>query len=652
MKNIRYTFVFVLFLVSFFGCKEYLDLVPEDDIKTVETIFERQSTAEQFYITIFEAAGGLEGSFRNDPAALGADEFATNGYARTKKRPDQDPTFFPAFLLSTGEQQTLNPWFSLWGKRSHGSITMFTNMYWNIRNANIFITHIDDVYDMSDEDKIQWKAEIKGMKAYFYFKLMQMYGPIVLIDENISVEEDVETMQVPRSHVDTCFNEIVRLCDEAIPHLVNSTMQPDSRKQTFNKEFVMGIKAKALLYAASPLFNGNDWFANFKNRNGEPLFSTTYDEKKWERAAKAIDEAVNECEHNGIFLTKGYSLKNSKMLNTIRDIQHSVLPVGFKGDEVIYSRGIGGASPPLSKYPTFSSKHFMYNPAITGNVNPTMRMVEAFYTANGLPIDMDKTWDFANRYKMGKETNTAYTKVIDVNDDVLNLHLRREARFYANIGFDGGYWELGSNNYIKMDPYRNGQNGTTKDRMDPLSPQNITGYWAKKILSPDERPVSAYLSNPAPFSYLRLPDLYLMQAEAWNEFSGPSEKVYNAINKVRERAGIPTVENAWLKYSKQPGKYKTKDGLRDIIRQERTIEFAFESSRFWDMRRWKTAHLEMNKPIKGWNVFGDNSKSFYNNYDGPIDVWTSNKFEAPRDYFFPISSKEVMVGNIVQNLGW
>ena len=78
-----------------------------------------------------------------------------------------------------------------------------------------------------------------------------------------------------------------------------------------------------------------------------------------------------------------------------------------------------------------------------------------------------------------------------------------------------------------------------------------------------------------------------MKAEAWNEYlTAPYyEHVYAPLNEVRLRAGIPDVESAWENYSNEPGKVKTKEGMREIIRREWNIEFAFEGRRFWNSAR-------------------------------------------------------------------
>ena len=92
--------------------------------------------------------------------------------------------------------------------------------------------------------------------------------------------------------------------------------------------------------------------------------------------------------------------------------------------------------------------------------------------------------------------------------------------------------------------------------------------------------------------------------------------------------------------------------LREIIRTETLIEFAFEGHRYWDLRRWLVAHDYHNKPLRGWNVFEESEKGYYNNGNGPISVYDKNNFKAPRDYLFPIENAQVQISNVTQNPGW
>jgi hypothetical protein len=151
-----------------------------------------------------------------------------------------------------------------------------------------------------------------------------------------------------------------------------------------------------------------------------------------------------------------------------------------------------------------------------------------------------------------------------------------------------------------------------------------------------------------PFPIMRLANLYLMYAEALNEFSGPSDEVYTYIDRIRARAGLEGVRESWAKYSSRPDRPNTQDGLREIIRRERTVELALEGKRFWDLRRWKQIDEFNNQPM-GWSILGETAEDFYR----VITVaHTPVKFGI-KDYFWPIKETALSVNrNLIQNYGW
>lgn len=306
----------------------------------------------------------------------------------------------------------------------------------------------------------------------------------------------------------------------------------------------------------------------------------------------------------------------------------------------------------LPKYDD-GSNHYLAGACLV----PSMKMVEMFYTENGLPIDQDLKW-VGNPYELGMETDLKYTDVVVLNEPMLNLHRRREPRFYASIGADRCCWRLGTGvdqNYL-VRVYQGEPWGLQEKRLSATAPQNITGYFLKKGTS-SRATLSAhqgYLASlgESPVPVFRLAEIYLMAAEALNEYKqAPDAEVYKYLNVVRKRAGIPDVQEAW-RNAKDPTKVTTRSGMRDIIRQEWNIEFAFEGYRFWNVRRWKIANIELNERPMGWNITGADTASFYNNERGPVVVSSGNKFIAPRDYFWPIRSEEVQTAGCVQNPGW
>jgi len=147
---------------------------------------------------------------------------------------------------------------------------------------------------------------------------------------------------------------------------------------------------------------------------------------------------------------------------------------------------------------------------------------------------------------------------------------------------------------------------------------------------------------------IRLADVYLMYAEALNEVQGPTPTVLEYVDLVRERAGLEGVVSSWQNFSTNPSKYTTQNGMREIIRRERSIELAYEGKNYWDIRRWKTAAREFNELIRGWNMGADTESGYYR----IINLY-QQRFASPRDYFWPINTNTLIQNpNLVQNPGW
>ena len=179
---------------------------------------------------------------------------------------------------------------------------------------------------------------------------------------------------------------------------------------------------------------------------------------------------------------------------------------------------------------------------------------------------------------------------------------------------------------------------------------SVTGYYTKKVVNWNLTASAAGVTVESyPWPVIRLADLMLLYAEALNE-SNKGAQALPILNEIRSRAGLGTVESSWSTYAKPQfkTKYTSVEGLRNIIRQERGIELAFEGSRFWDLRRWKTAAQVLNGPIYTWNINRDN---FIDYNQRIIDY--NQTFISPRDYLWPISDRELQINpSLVQNTGW
>lgn len=631
------------------SCNDYLDVVPKGDVETVESNFEQRNDVDKWLKTCYYMFVDMTTSLHVQPGILGADEFVGGQYAR-----EQIGSYGENLFIGDGLQMAQNPYGNIWTK---------DGAYCLIRYCNLFLDNVYNCYNMEKEEKDLWAAEIKALKAATYLELLKRYGPFILVPKNLDVSLSSQDMQRPRASVDDCVNAIVQLCDEAIPVLPGMSGKDQSRLAYFNKESAATVKAYALLYAASPLFNGNAQMKGMRNKDGELLFPETYDKEKWHKAAVAADEAIEYAVEDGKHLYNETADKGTEFLNTIFNIQKSILDQNYANSEII------------QEFENDKGYYLMYNitPYVKrdatdiydwlskGCLSPSMRMVEMFYTDHGLPIEEDKQW-VADKYALGKEVDSRYQNVVPLNTNIIGLHRRREPRFYADIAADGTYWyrPTGSGSKIfkatLVNMHRGGNFGTEEKRINVTVPQSLSGYWLKKWTDSSQPyynyEYGAQVTNGKQILY-RLAELYLMSAEAWNEYlDAPNQHVYDMIDVVRERAGIPKVVDAWTSYARNPEKVTTKVGMRSIIHQEWNIEFAFEGRRFYNLRRWMEAPQELNQPQYGWNILGEDDRTFYNNFEGPVVVWSKRKFTAPRDYFFPIRSEEILISGCTQNPGW
>ena len=176
-----------------------------------------------------------------------------------------------------------------------------------------------------------------------------------------------------------------------------------------------------------------------------------------------------------------------------------------------------------------------------------------------------------------------------------------------------------------------------------------TGFLNKKFINPDlikSKTGADYNSTPWPL--IRLADLYLGYAECLVE-TGDLETACTYLDKVRSRAGLPPVKEAWAKFGKEPSKPTTQEGLRDIVRNERMNEFYLENQNFWDMRRWLLAEQYFNVKAQGLNIDAKNIQEF----SQVQDVIFERKFQAPMNYLLPIPTADINRNDqVVQTPGY
>ena len=649
MKKFKYTCIIAaLFAVS--SC-DYLDVVP-DNVATIEYAFRSRIRAQGFLYTCYSYRPSI-GNLHNDPGIFGAGELCQRYSTQSIW-----PNFTPA-QIARGMQTAASPLLNYWDGANNGRA-----LWIGIRDCNIFLENIGSVTDLTDYERKRWSAEVKFLKAYYHYFLMKHYGPIPIMDENLPISAGVDEVKVYRQPIDDVVKYIADLMKEAADELpsANEVLEGTEAGRVYDL-VALAMRAEVLVTWASPLYNGNVEFASMVDNRDVQLFPQTSDAdkiaEKWKIAAEACKEAIDACHE------QGKELYDVVALETVNQPEHFKLETTLR--QIVCDRWnkelIWGATNfdcgLLSKYaaPRIVQMDNLNN--VCSEWAPTLFAVEQFYSSNGVPIEEDKDWNtntwYANRYNI-RDTPSEGEEIYRIKEGqkTVYLHYNRETRFYAAVGFDKGiYYGSGYNDFKTNVKHCDFINGAVSGYQGG-SGYSATGYAAKKMHNfTNAQSMSAVSTEYYPFPILRLADLYLLYAEALNEAAEeaavPNPDVYEYLDKVRARAGLKGVKESWSDFSTDPSKPETKRGLREIIRRERTIELAFESKRYWDVKRWKQINV-MNEPARGWTIEGKTAVDFYQ----PVVVPSSNMRRLTvKDYFCPIRTDNLFVNdNLIQNYGW
>jgi hypothetical protein len=650
-RFIKITFLTVVLFGSL-SCSEYLNIVP-DNTTTLEDYFERREMA-------LEALAKIYSYLPNDPMAHNSSwTLGDEWMGRTDL--EDNTGALTGIRIMRGLQNSGSPLIGHWTGSSGGRA-----LYQGIRSANTFLDYIDLVEDMTDTEKNDFKAQAKFMKAYFHFLLLQQYGPIVIMNESIPLDALAEDLFHKRSKVEDCFNYIIDLMNEAIPDLKERASLNDLGQ--VDRVVASAIKARVLLFRASPFFNGNsEYYGDFFDFDGEPFFPMEYDHERWKEAADAADEAIALCHANGLgiyeydktpFTYDKVEYDTNRLMKTYYDLR--MIIVDAWNSELVWGRTVSYATDGyiadvsnirLSKRYGGSDNRFLAGQWL----GASYQMLERYYTKNGLPLDEDKTFDRNTMYRttvIPGYNDANYLPIAGLMQpgaQTIRLYLDREMRFYANLGITGGFWRAHTEK-IATDMTAGGEGGYSGSIS--TTEYLCTGIGVQKFVHPESKSGAWQRLIRYPYPIIRLSDLYLMKAEALNEYlSAPNDEIYEAVNKVRLRAGLKTVQETWsdanLVRDKYRNKHLTKAGMKEIILRERSIELAFEGSRFWDMHRHKKAVSEFSSPIQGWSVDRYVLRDFF-----ILKTIQARRFTI-KDYLWPISLDETNKNaNLIQNPGW
>lgn len=603
MKKITYIlFIFIFCAVS---CDRFLDMKPIDPMTTDEDVFSKRATTEQYLYNIYSYV----------PKYYLAGVNGTTGEPWVPCADEADVVFNNDFQsINNGAYNPASPKQDKWQK-----------YYQGIREANYFMANVHKCMAITDKEREQYYYEARCLRAYFYFLLMRVYGPVPLVGDE--VYDGQSSFSKARSPWEACVKYV---CDELD---FVATKLPDVYDWQWAGKVTSGmalaVKARLLLYAASPLYNtDNSLYDNYLTADGEHLFPTHYDEQKWVDAAKANKDVIDL---NRYQLVEVYD-PNTNEIDPYKSLYGAMFYSWDQNTEVIFGR--------IHKDQTWYQRCTPRGLSNGwGGFGVTQEQVDAYAMASGIyPIDgyIDGDHTRPNIVPGSGYSETGvtenYTHPYDgVKQTTFNMYVNREPRFYMDVTWNRMQFVYNTNSKIEV-CFRNGGNS------GPGGSQNYstTGYLVRKLNTPESDPTNSRWKLPMIWPNIRLAEIYLNYVEALIECRPSDPDILIYWNKIRKRAGVPNIEEVY------PEAIGDKEAMRKLIHRERRIELAFEAHRFFDVRRWMIAEETNNGFCYGMYV---NAAA-----DTPIgssDFWkrTTSLNQArvfsKRDYFFPVAQAAI-----------
>ncbi|MBY5959381.1 RagB/SusD family nutrient uptake outer membrane protein [Membranicola marinus] len=647
--------LYITLIIFILGSCEFLDKLP-DDMKTGETVWTSRKETESFLYNVYAAIP--------TPALnLGY------GFMGISDEIDFTWNVYPSYNINLGNWNSNSNFQNHWGR-----------YYKAIRASFVFENNVDRNPELSEELIAQYKAEVKFLRGYYYWQLIQQYGPVPLITEERPVSADWDLFRAP---FDTVVEYIIEMMEEAQKDLPVRWQNTD--RTWLGKPDQMTCKAiiaAALTTAASPQWNGNSEYNGFTNSDGTALASTSYDPGKWQRAMEA-NKAVIDLAESGQVDVKLYR-NNENGKGTEFSAFKSVRQVHLDGwnPEIIWGK---------SNYnPTGWSVHASPGPNNLGGIAPTQRIVDAFMMENGKWITDSESGYVeegfaaeggANYIPDGLNPSSDRVDIIEAirNEDAWghwpgewNMYANREPRFYASVLYNKRIIPQVPRDIAKRDYYsspgqKNGYGrvefyyGGSSRQSGSYTFFPRTGYLVLKNVSFQSNMRDRNIADAnRPLILIRYAKVLLDYIECLNEVDPNHPDIEKYWNDIRDRAGIPGIYDAY------PEIKGNKELQLEHILRERQVELAFEESfdRYFTMRRRLLAGTAddgdpMRKYGAGGKMWGmdiNAGNPSTNDFDF-TGFYERVPFETrvfdDKMYLFPIPQSEIDRNkNLVQNPGW
>lgn len=445
--------------------------------------------------------------------------------------------------------------------------------YGYIREMNLFMERLQASEGLDETDKTRFLAEARFLRASYYFTLVKRMGgvPLILESETYDFSGDPSYLQHPRETEAAIYDFVISEA-EAVKDILPVDANSKSRA---TKGAALAMEARAALYAGS-IANYGQTTPSVSLPGEEVGIPASRAEGYYQTALTAAQAIINGEAGNYSLYTKKPDLSEN-FASLFYDKSNNPEAI-FVEDYKLQSGKVHGFT--IANQPRYGAEE-----EEGGRINPSLSLVEAFETLEGecepLPITDGSgnyiSYENPDDLFDGRDARLEGTVIVPGS-----TFKGRAVDIWAGVILpDGSIVSGDSRGQQKEFPGSNGQEQVVgfDGPIDGLEFTAQTGFYIRKYQDPKAGSGQRGVQSDVWFIRYRYAEVLLNAAEAAFEL-GQTDLSAEYMNQVRSRAGITT-------------ELTSADITFDKIAHERFVEFAFEGLYFFDLKRWRIAHIVM-----------------------------------------------------------